>query len=41
MTCSGTAGLRVVQDPGRATIGACLASLTVCLAFAVYALYLE
>ena len=36
MTRSDTAGLRVVQDPGRTTIGACLASLTVCLAFAAY-----
>jgi hypothetical protein len=36
MARSDTAGLRVVHDPGRATIGVCLASLAVCLAFAAY-----
>jgi hypothetical protein len=36
MARSDTAGLRVVHDPGRTTIGACLASLAVCLAFAAY-----
>jgi type VI protein secretion system component VasK len=36
MARSDTAGLRVVHDPGGKAIGACLASLAVCLAFAAY-----